>query len=1500
MSDIQGPGVRSHVTVDIAQFERGITRAGAILTGLEPIVANQWWGLQNLSRAFMGVGTAVAAGFGFAVREAVAWESAMVGVQRTTSALPEEMKEIEAGLRRVANTTPIAVSELAALAEQFGALGVANEAIPEAVRIMGTLIASTNLTTSSVEDMARTMNVLGVPQEAFERFASTLLDVGRNTAATETEILNLARRLAPMTRMAGFTADQVLGLSAAIISLGPRAEAGGSAATRAIADISRAIAENGDDLQNWAQVAGMSAAQFAQAWKTDASGAFEQVIVGLGRFEGDIVGLTSTLDHLDQTNVRNVLTLGALANGITDVNNEQTSLIAINDMSREAWRNNTAMQEVAEARAKTFAAQLVIFQNRLAAVGNAIGAQLLPYLGFLLDRVQDLIAGFASLPGWLQTIIGGFAALVGGVFLLVGSLLALIGPVVLMISSWRAIRKVLDDSRNAGLGTKASLDAVTGSVNANSAAVQRNTGVWIQNRNAQGQFAKGGQRMASTTNAAATATSGLAVAAPVATRGLKGLWEGMGRLTRVAAILSTVLTVGSIALSLFGNRARAAEKDVESKIKQDEQLVNALEEVRKGNITAADSYILQKVAAADLLDVTQRLQVSYGMIVRIIKGMAPPKEAADLVKRLNDAAKNGDAGAKKIIEFMARERAVYVESARAAGILGEARKDLGDTNDDTAETEANLAANTDKAREAQDKANQAAMSYVDAVFAHRRAVMATADAQEEYNKVLADAADPTIRLARAENDLVSAQNDHRQSQRDLLQAEKDLLTARQDQLEDLQDAEEDLIDANDTYLDSLDKISDLEEEIADRRSGPSSRELLEATNKLANAHLALRAAERGVRDAEWQLQYLREEGASNRDIEDAEFALDEARQDVADQTEAVGEAEEDLREMREGFPEEIIRLERDLARARRDSDNALEEIQNRERDVQTLRDDIAADTAYLDAQAAVADAHDKVYGALQNIRDAELELQKIRSGAIQEEVADAQLDLEEALYAEARAATAVQKEQAAMRKQFWDSGQEAHALADNLAALLDQAPTPEARKRLLDHIALLRQAVSQPEKPAAGAAGGGGGVPTVGAEVPGLKVSPKATQDMGKTLGQKIKDALITAFSTLVGGLVGRLIMILVATFLGITGGWAILAGVIIGALVGWLLEKFLKSEIGKKLIDGLISGMTAAAGALGRFFHSLWFDFIWGPIKSLFGIGSPSKEFGKIGGWLIDGLLEGLAGGLGGLLLWFVSLPLWVLEKFADAGLWLVDKGGAILGGLWNGLVSAWGKVWEWVSSIPGKIGGVFSNAYTWLTTSGKNFIIGLGNGAIEAFGNVISWFGRLPGRLWDILAGGGEALVGVGKNLIIGLWNGIVSMWDWFYKKAHDIFTEGFVGKVLNFFGIASPSTVFAGIGKNIMLGFAKGIVGNLDQVDSALNKLDQAVTDHIPDDVFAQFDDARFREALAAQAASLPALLGAGGSQTTNNNSESTVVNAQTNADPQEIAHEVAWTNRVRRRG
>jgi len=83
---------------------------------------------------------------------------------------------------------------------------------------------------------------------------------------------------------------------------------------------------------------------------------------------------------------------------------------------------------------------------------------------------------------------------------------------------------------------------------------------------------------------------------------------------------------------------------------------------------------------------------------------------------------------------------------------------------------------------------------------------------------------------------------------------------------------------------------------------------------------------------------------------------------------------------------------------------------------------------------------------------------------------------------------------------------------------------------------------------------------------------------------------------------------------------------------------------------------------------------------------------------------------------------------------------------------------------------------------------------------------------------------LMNAGSQLITGLWQGISNVGEWLRQKVSGFF-GGVVDSIKAFFGIKSPSRVFAGIGEMLDRGLAKGVG---DYADVAVNAAEEMAQD------------------------------------------------------------------------
>lgn len=145
----------------------------------------------------------------------------------------------------------------------------------------------------------------------------------------------------------------------------------------------------------------------------------------------------------------------------------------------------------------------------------------------------------------------------------------------------------------------------------------------------------------------------------------------------------------------------------------------------------------------------------------------------------------------------------------------------------------------------------------------------------------------------------------------------------------------------------------------------------------------------------------------------------------------------------------------------------------------------------------------------------------------------------------------------------------------------------------------------------------------------------------------------------------------------------------------------------------------------------------------------------------------------------------------------------------------------------------------YLWNNCEGfRNFWIGLWNGivdfcktAIDTIVNfftqtipdfiskVVGWVKGLATKIADIFTSLPGKLVNIGKNLVKGLWNGINNAKDWVLGKIKG-FGNAILKGIKGIFGIHSPSTEFAWIGKMNMLGLTKGMEDMQPEVQQAID--------------------------------------------------------------------------------
>ena len=434
--------IRVTVSCDTSQLTTGLNSATQSISGLNKTTATK---ANSMSSAWTSVGKSVT-GVGVSmtmagnsiqqvckpiagiltesISKAIDFDDAFAGVRKTVNATEPEFKKLQQGIRDMAKEMPETTEEIAGVMEIAGQLGV--EGTDNLLAFTKTAVRLGDTTNMSSEEastaLARFLNITGSGIDTVDRLGSTLVELGNNTATTESEIMTMSLRLAAAGSQVGMTDDKILGFAATLSSLGINAEAGGTAFSKLMVNMQLATEKGGESLDNFAQVANMSADEFSRAFKEDASSAILAFVSGLNDTERNGKSAIAVLDDMGIKEVRlrdSILKLCS-ANGEAAKNQE---------MANQAYEDNLALQTEADKRYATTRSQIDIMKNTLADIGITLGSRLLPAINSAIQWFDGLLNKINALNPNILTAVGVIGAL-GVAF---GAILSTLGMVVIGI-----------------------------------------------------------------------------------------------------------------------------------------------------------------------------------------------------------------------------------------------------------------------------------------------------------------------------------------------------------------------------------------------------------------------------------------------------------------------------------------------------------------------------------------------------------------------------------------------------------------------------------------------------------------------------------------------------------------------------------------------------------------------------------------------------------------------------------------------------------------------------------------------------------------------------------------------------------------------------------------------------------------------------------------------------------------------------------------------------------
>jgi TP901 family phage tail tape measure protein len=423
-------------------------------------LARERYALYDVAAAYTMVAGGAALAIAATAKTSIEFERAFANVARTTDFVSIKIgaaaDSMRSSLQALADEIPVTFGEITQIATIGNQLGIAQGAL---VAFTDTVAKFSSTTGVSVEATAmafgRIGELLGVAPENFEKLGSAIAFAGVNAVATEEQILSVTKEIATTAKMAKFTTPEIVGLSTALSSLGIAPEAARGSIIRTFAGINAAISEGGDKLNSYAQIAGMSAAEFSKQWQDNGQVAFDSFLEGLQAMSAGGQNLDTVLRDIGMKNVRDIQTIQKLGD------NYQVYADSIRDANK-GFDEATFLGEAYSKIQDTLAARLQVLQNNFANLFSSIGEGSTQFsiLGFGLKEAVTILGNLVKgLDNFAKSPVGSFIV---GILTLLTALTAALAAVNAVASLGRA--SMLAFATSMGVA-KVSADGLIVSVN---------------------------------------------------------------------------------------------------------------------------------------------------------------------------------------------------------------------------------------------------------------------------------------------------------------------------------------------------------------------------------------------------------------------------------------------------------------------------------------------------------------------------------------------------------------------------------------------------------------------------------------------------------------------------------------------------------------------------------------------------------------------------------------------------------------------------------------------------------------------------------------------------------------------------------------------------------------------------------------------------------------------------------------------------------------------------
>lgn len=454
--------IRATLTLDIKDFTSNMAQAQSQIANFSQSVGNKFSSvgsnlssvgnsmsnmgnkMQTTGKNIMGAlapisGVAIAS-----VKSFADYDDAVSHLSRTSGMTGKDLEAMKASIANMSNELGLSEADVAGIAASVAAYGVSGvDDLSEVTKAAAQMqVAFEGVSAEEAAgSIAKFGSITGLSMKDASKLGSCLGALENSSQAMAGDILELNNRIGGMGAAVGMTAPDISAWSTLLINGGMSAELAGSNFSKFQGVLSAACSKGGEAVQGFADVAGMSADDFVQLYKTDATGATEAFLQGLNNIQKGGGSVVSTLEDLGLSGTEQVRMMQVLMSAADGTGKEMSDLQKYMSIANDEFDRGKSLQEEFDEASKTIGFALQALKSELEDTGKALAIALKPAIVDVAGKFTEWLGKVQQFAQEHPKVVQGITGIVtaamafGGVALVVGKFVSAIGGIVSGVGS---------------------------------------------------------------------------------------------------------------------------------------------------------------------------------------------------------------------------------------------------------------------------------------------------------------------------------------------------------------------------------------------------------------------------------------------------------------------------------------------------------------------------------------------------------------------------------------------------------------------------------------------------------------------------------------------------------------------------------------------------------------------------------------------------------------------------------------------------------------------------------------------------------------------------------------------------------------------------------------------------------------------------------------------------------------------------------------------------------